>query len=214
MNPRWRVADGFTRNGRVEPCEVLGQPYYYYGWAFSERSFECYVRDVPAAYLEDIPDRFKTELGASIPLNYTQELYAQFRQAVLARTKSMEAGLADGGAYWELLDTANTVAPLPQVNTRIPFLREGVERWYDREISHQFEAERAKIVLLHEELFESDGAYYHGKGRMNILYLDGHVESRVRSSDWWSQRFPLNEAGRILHDAVDGSLKRTPSPIE
>ena len=28
-NSRWAFAEGFSSNGIVEPCEVLGKPYYY-----------------------------------------------------------------------------------------------------------------------------------------------------------------------------------------
>jgi len=31
---------GITGNGRVEPCEVLVEPYYYYGFAFGKRMFQ------------------------------------------------------------------------------------------------------------------------------------------------------------------------------
>jgi prepilin-type N-terminal cleavage/methylation domain-containing protein/prepilin-type processing-associated H-X9-DG protein len=34
-SPLWLATPGFSRNGRVEPCEVLGHPYAYLGWAVS-----------------------------------------------------------------------------------------------------------------------------------------------------------------------------------
>ena len=34
-NPNWEEVAGFSNNGIVEPCEVLAEPYNYYGWAFS-----------------------------------------------------------------------------------------------------------------------------------------------------------------------------------
>lgn len=39
VNPNWHEVPGFTNNGVLEPCEVVVEPYYYYGWAFSRSMF-------------------------------------------------------------------------------------------------------------------------------------------------------------------------------
>lgn len=36
----WMEVPGFTNNGRVDACEVLVEPYYYYGWAFGLHQFK------------------------------------------------------------------------------------------------------------------------------------------------------------------------------
>ncbi len=36
LSPFWVETPGFTGNGRVEPCEVVGHPYAYIGWALSD----------------------------------------------------------------------------------------------------------------------------------------------------------------------------------
>ena len=88
--------------------------------------------------------------------------------------------------------------------SEIPILREGVARYYIDEIGNPFASavEQARIVVLHEELFESS----HSNGRLNVLYMDGHVAS-LRPGDRWNAPFPLNEAGYLLHDAVEGTLE-------
>jgi prepilin-type processing-associated H-X9-DG protein len=36
-----KTSPGFTNNGTiVEPCEVVVEPYYYYGWAFGKNMFQ------------------------------------------------------------------------------------------------------------------------------------------------------------------------------
>ena len=35
ISPLWEEVAGFSHNTIVEPCEVTVEPYYYYGWAFS-----------------------------------------------------------------------------------------------------------------------------------------------------------------------------------
>lgn len=39
-SPLWEHVDGFTNNGRVEPCEIVTEPYYYYGYAFGRSTFK------------------------------------------------------------------------------------------------------------------------------------------------------------------------------
>ena len=39
VTPLWEEVPGFSFNGVVEPCEVMVEPYYYYGWAFADTMF-------------------------------------------------------------------------------------------------------------------------------------------------------------------------------
>ena len=38
-SPTFVNVPGFSNNGTVEPCEVLAEPYYYYGWAIYDEPF-------------------------------------------------------------------------------------------------------------------------------------------------------------------------------
>lgn len=38
-SPLWEEVPNFSNNGRVEPCEVVVEPYYYYGYAFGQDQF-------------------------------------------------------------------------------------------------------------------------------------------------------------------------------
>lgn len=39
VSPLWENVPGFTGNGVVEPCEIVVEPYYYYGFAFVDAMF-------------------------------------------------------------------------------------------------------------------------------------------------------------------------------
>ncbi len=40
VSPLYETVAGLTGNGRVDPCEVVVEPYYYYGYAFGTRMFQ------------------------------------------------------------------------------------------------------------------------------------------------------------------------------
>ena len=40
INELWHEVEGFSNNGLVEPCEVVVEPYYYYGYAFARGMFK------------------------------------------------------------------------------------------------------------------------------------------------------------------------------
>ncbi len=207
-NPRWEVVKGFSNNGEVEPCEVLAKPYYYYGWAFSEKLFQAAVHYRPREP-EDHRSPFVKDQGIPVITPYDSSTHTnRFRQAILAQTARMRSGEIDSSSeMWEMTYATGTDIVLPR-GSEIPILREGVERYYIDEIGNPAASsmERARIVVLHEELFESSEQVYHSKGRLNVLYMDGHVAS-LRPGDRWNAPFPLNEAGYLLHDAVEGTLE-------
>lgn len=108
---------------------------------------------------------------------------------------------------WNLEYASGRLLELP-MGSKIQSLREGVERSFVRDIGggpDAVDAERARIVVLHEELFQIPENLYHAGGFMNILYMDGHVESREWQTGY-AAKFPFNEAGYILRDAVEGIL--------
>ena len=207
-NPRWEAVDGFSNNGDVEPCEVLAKPYYYYGWAFSEKLFQAAVHYQPPEP-EDHRYPFVKDQGIPVVTPYDGSTHTpRFHQAILSQAATLRSGEIDPSSdMWEMTYATGTDIVLPR-GSEIPILREGVERYYIDEIGNPAASseEKARIVVFHEELFESREEVYHSEGRLNVLYMDGHVAS-LRPGDGWNPPFPLNEAGYLLHDAVEGTLE-------
>lgn len=208
-NPRWKGVEGFSNNGIVEPCEVLAKPYYYYGWALSEATFESYMKFEPYQGEDSKPLK-----GQGVPTlrYYDRTIHDnRFRQAVLTLGDKLKEKLVDSHTeLWELEFPSGKPCELP-MGSKIPSLREGAERFYVTEIGNPLalRVSQAKVVVLHEELVTSPDRFYHGEGRMNVLYMDGHVACQT----WFPQgmqKFPMNEAGFILRDAVEGTLTYEP----
>lgn len=210
-NPRWKTAEGFSNNGKVEPCEVLAKPYYYYGWALSEATFESVTRN---RTLE--PEDFKREFekGGGVP--FTAEFYGpvhfpRFRMAVKSLEEKLLSGEVDAAStIWSMEYSNGKPVELPNGSEQW-LLREGIERFYLRDIGNPGGSKKAqaRITVLHEELFDRRESFYHGDGRINVLYMDGHVDCRTWSTKG-GEKFPLNEGGDILHDAVEGTLTYEP----
>lgn len=209
-NPRWTDVAGFSRNGTVDPCEVLGKPYYYYGWALSERTFEGMTKYVPAEPEDSIPRDVK---GGGIPVTtgFSGVHLVRFAVAVKALADDAVAGnLVLPPEEWKLHYPNGKAIELP-MGSVIPRLCAGAERFYIRDIGNPLAAaqEEAKVVVLHEELRYRENEFYHGDRGVNVLYMDGHV-AYLESPDFFPGiRFPLHEAGYILRDAVEGTLEFT-----
>lgn len=199
-NPRWRPVSGFSNNGIVEPCELLAKPYYYYGWALSEATFESARRPVPPVPPVTVQAGEKAAAPTTV-VAFDAHLHTErFRTAVasMASDRITET--------WTLMDAGGKPLELP-IGSTITRLREGAARMYIHEIGNPAAAQeaQARIVVMHEERFEAPEDFYHGKGLVNILYMDGHVECR-QFQPGVAAPFPLNTAGAILHDAVEDVL--------
>lgn len=210
-NPRWKAVEGFSNNGTVEPCEVLAKPYYYYGWAFSEATFESAWEFKPLEP-EDYTGEFAKGGGVRLTTEFHDSVhYPRFRMAVKTLEEKLQSGEVDAAsANWKMEYSNGKPIELPMGSTMLP-LGEGAERLYGRDIGNpaQSSREQGKIPVLHEELFVVQESFYHGGGRVNVLYMDGHVACQTWSPQG-TQKFPLNEAGFILRDAVEGTLAYEP----
>ncbi len=208
-NSRWKAVEGFSNNGTVEPCEVLAKPYYYYGWALSEATFESYMKFEPYQAEDSKPLKGQ---GVHTLRHYDGSIHDnRFRMAVVTLTNKFEKAVVQLPAdNWNLEFPSGEPAELP-LGSKIPALREGAERLYISDIGNATapRVAQAKVVVLHEELFVDRESFYHGEGRTNVLYMDGHVACQTWSPQG-AQKFPLNEAGFILRDAVEGTLTYEP----
>lgn len=147
--------------------------------------------------------------GLPVTTEFSGVHMERFAAAVKTLADEAAAGkLASPPNEWELHYPGGKALELP-MGSVIRRLREGVERFYFHGIGDPLgaERERAKVVVLHEELFDDNSGFFHGDSGVNVLYMDGHV-AYLDSRDFLPGiRFPLNEGGYILRDAVDGALE-------
>jgi prepilin-type processing-associated H-X9-DG protein len=85
-------------------------------------------------------------------------------------------------------------------------MQEGADRFYKRDIGNPAESAtvRAQIVVLHEDVKHPRAFLPSALAHANVLYMDGHVEGMACLK---GSKFPYNEAGEILREAVAGTLK-------
>jgi prepilin-type processing-associated H-X9-DG protein len=206
-NSRWKPMEGFSNNGTIEPCEMLAKPYYYYGWALSEATFESAPRPASPAPQVTVQAGEKAAAPTTVVAFDEPVHMDRFRTAVASMASDPVP------ETWVLTNAEGKSLELP-IGSTIPRLREGVARMYIHEIGNPVAAQEAqgRIVVMHEELFEKPEDFFHGAGRANILYMDGHVACR-QFQPGVAAPFPLNEAGTILRDAVEGVLI-VPTPAE
>jgi prepilin-type processing-associated H-X9-DG protein len=206
-NPRWKRVEGFSGNGAVDPCEVLGSPYYYYGWALSDLMFASRDRSEDAEPEDYVPEEFKS-WGRSVWVTekYTPHIHnMRFRLATLALADKLASGRAESSAHWEMEYPSGKKLRLPN-GTFVPILEEEAYMYYRRDIGNAGESStiRAQIVVLHEDLKHPRAFLPSALAHANVLYMDGHVEGMA----WLrGSKFPYNEAGEILREAVAGTLK-------
>ncbi len=208
-NPRWEAVEGYSNNGTVEPCEMLGKPYYYYGWALSELTFGPFPRTEDADPEDVLTENMrKRGWGRSLRVTdeYTPHIHnMRFRLATLSLAEKMKSGDFNRSMQtWDLEYPSGKALKIP-FGSEIPSLREGVGRFLMREICNpaaMYTAEKS-IVVLHEAVPHVSTIFPHMR-RANVLYMDGHVEGIYLGG---RTPFPFNEAGQILRDAVEGTLE-------
>lgn len=183
VSPLWREITGFSFDGELQPCEVVVEPYYYYGFALSQDMFTG-------------PTDF-TNLESAI-VDWAEELRAEFD------TNGPNAAEVFADMAW-VLEDAGTPAPLGNGAYDQAFrLREGIERFFITDINQPGAAEAAQsqIVLMHDAVSEEPNHFNHVPGGANVLFLDGHVEYlRWVSGREFENPFPVNAAGFLLHEA-------------
>lgn len=171
-NPLWEEALGYSNNGRVEPCEVLAEPYVYIGWAIAK-------------------DTFRTELD-----------YLAFQEAVHGMGGLIESGnVAAVDRDWSLRDENNAPLAVNGRTTFLR-LKEGIERFYITDINNPAGASAAQsaIPVMWSALADEPRHFVHVPGGCNVLYMDGHVEF-LKWNGHTGNTFPVNEGGLILHEA-------------
>jgi len=175
-------------DGVAEACEVLVEPYYYYGWAYHRNMFET-----------------------------NQEFLVLEEAFEFAFEEVIEDGFAltddfDGARNFVdndfLLETAEGVVEQIDGRDSLMRLREGIERFFITDINNPGATAQAQsdVVLMHDAVSPEATHFNHIPGGANVLYLDGHVEFQrwIPSIDALGGEFPTNGAGLILHELSEG----------
>jgi prepilin-type N-terminal cleavage/methylation domain-containing protein/prepilin-type processing-associated H-X9-DG protein len=180
VHPLWEEVPGFTKNGKVDSCEVVTEPFYYYGWAFHRNLFP--------------------ELNDFLVLEETLEEMGEQLEM-----ESDENGLDGDYSFME-----NDIELLGEINSMesIFRLREGIERFFITDINNAGASAQSQsdVTLMHDAVSEEVTHFNHVPGGANVLFLDGHVEFMK----WTPSRtdllgeFPMNAAGLILHEFSEG----------
>ena len=177
VSPLWENVQGFSDNGTVEPCELTVEPYYYYGWA---------IPQFPSSDLAEL------------------RKFAAATEALGLRIRNGEINLVDKD--WELTDAGGTSVT---VEGRGSFyrLREGIERFFITDINNPAGTAVAQstLVVMHDAVSKESTHFNHVPGGANVLFMDGHVEFvKWSAGSEYSNPFPVNHAGFVLHDAGEG----------
>ena len=172
MAPAWR--DHHVADGIVQPCEVMGAPYNYLGWAFSQEM----IFGGPVPYGSH-----------SLPKHAAAD---QLTAAIdhLASDWEDDPAITDGD--WTM------IPPLNGYETAYR-LREGIERFLITDINNPAASAKAQseLAIMWDSIAPHASHFNHIPGGVNSLYMDGHVEY-VRYSELNSP-FPANWGGLRFH---------------
>ena len=144
---QWVEVAGFSNNQIVEPCEVTGLPYLYYGYVITSEMFVA-----PVDF-----DNFDLAIEGYDDLLFNGDV---------------EVVQED----WFLEDIAANPVPVNGYDT-LNRLREGVERFFITDINNPASSAQAQstIVTMYDSVSEETLDFNHIPGGSNVLYMDGHV---------------------------------------
>ena len=193
-SPLWEEWTGLDSNnnpigsndGKVQPCEVMVEPYYYYGFALADALF---------------PSELDFENFELALLGWSEEIDEAYDEGGVPAARAF----ADGD--WTLEDEG-TAVPLSNGQTDTVFrLREGIERFFITDINNPGASTEAQstITVMHDAVSEEVTHFNHLPGGANVLYMDGHVDfvKWVPGAEI-ENTFPVNLGGFLLHEAGEG----------
>lgn len=179
---QWKEVAGFSKNGRVEPCEVFDHPYIYLGWAIVNSmmiqpgDFEAFEEAV---------------IGLATALDNARAA-SDYPTAERLVTSDWQFRDALGGAV--------TVGG----HDKAFRLKEGVERFFVTDINNAAGSvvSQSELAVFWDsigEAHEGEAPHFnHVPGGCNVLYMDGHVEF-LRYQGEYGNKFPVNRGGLIVH---------------
>lgn len=186
VSPIWEEVPGFSNDGRVEGCELVVEPYYYYGYALADKM----MRTEPEF----------TNFGLAV-LGYVEDLEAEFA------ANGADAAVSFVDQDWQFMSEGAEIA-VGTYETAFR-LREGIERFFITDINNPGASAQAQseVVVMHDAVSEEADHFNHIPGGSNVLYLDGHVSFiKWIGGAELTNEFPVNIAGFILHEAGEGAF--------
>lgn len=184
----WEEVVGFSNNGLLEVCEPTAEPYYYYGFAFPND-------------LMQTADDFQT--FAVLIEGHAAVLEHEFEE----NGRDAAARFVDGD--WPFQFDTDEISEDIVLNgyTGIKRLRDGIARFFITDINNAGATARAEsqVMIMHDAVTDEAEHFNHVPGGANILYQDGHVAYMkwIQGSELDPERFPLNGAGFLLHEAAE-----------
>jgi prepilin-type N-terminal cleavage/methylation domain-containing protein/prepilin-type processing-associated H-X9-DG protein len=184
--PAW-LSQPLQPNGIVSPCEVIGAPYNYLGWAFSHTMLH----------------------GGLEP--YTAHRYAKHEAA-----DQLTAAIDHLVHHWEenpaIVDEDWALQP-PQNGYKTAYrIRQGIERFFITDINNPGASSKAQseIPVLWDQIGNDAASFNHVPGGLNTLFLDGHVEYLAYGEH--TGFFPANWGGIRFHNAMQIYTGREEAP--
>ncbi|MFP4502190.1 MAG: DUF1559 domain-containing protein [Candidatus Hydrogenedentota bacterium] len=188
-SPFWRETSR-SNDGELDPCEVLGYPYSYLGYAINSSMVDTPDK-ATALYnnVQDPTDGFGVRLAADPTLVHEDW-----------RVVEPGTGTGDSDVIYRL--------------------REGIERFFVTDINDPGASAMAQseLAVMWDVVCEEPQHFNHVPGGSNVLYMDGHVDfvrwpGASGTAGSWTHpeinvqvpvdgNFPMNAGGFILHEAT------------
>ncbi len=192
-NPNWEEASnpvlGVSNDGKVTGCEVLAEPYFYYGWTLYRSQFQTE---------EDVEI-----LEEALHFEFEEEVEDE---AMITNDIDELKEFLDEDMH---LETSEGVIEPIDGKDHLLRLREGIERIFITDINNPGASAQAAsdIVVMHDSIEENPNDFNHVPGGVNVLYLDGHVNFEKwvpNGAGNYGAPFPVNAAALELHEIGEG----------
>ncbi len=172
-------------DGRVDPCELLKEPYDYTGWLILED-------------INIIGPALVGVFGTGPSGRYEESEYMNTPWGELALENVMTDGAASDMDFTVSAMFAGTQAGGGDTLFR---LRDGIERFLITDINNPAASAQASsdVPTVWDHISTNVNDYAHVPGGGNVLYLDGHVEF-IR---YPAERFPMSEDSARIFGRYD-----------
>lgn len=182
----WEHVDGFSHDGKVEPCEVVGHPYAYMGWLIDDRTIQYEI----AFGGEETASRDHGDLSG--------DSLHRLEDAVIHMGEELIEDARHADEDWHFEEPIGGRYNFPRI-------REGIERFFITDINNPAATSEAQstLVVMWDMIADSPAHFNHVPGGANVLYMDGHVKF-LRYTGTNGKEFPADQVGLILHTAFAG----------
>ena len=172
---RYDTASTGNKNGRVDPCELLKEPFDYIGWMVTG--------DV------NLLGPLVGTLGSDVGGRFTEvEINSGTPWGELAQANVTSLGAQSDNDFTVSSTYAGTQASGGNVMMR---LREGIERFLITDINNPASSAKAQseVAVMWDHVTTNTIDFNHIPGGGNVLYMDGHVTFLKYPGD----KFPMTQ---------------------